>query len=274
MKKKVFSLILFLMLIFSLVIPASASGNFVSDEAGLLSESDISTLNDASASIYDEHGIAVFVATAESLGGRDVVDTADLLLESTGVKEGILLYLSMEERDYAISTMGEETIWYFNDPNLHAMENEFLPYLSDGDYARGFEKFVTLCDDVITYEKENANNNAPYEGDDGYYVSSGPKIFSPIRLIVSFLIGLLGAGIPLSAHKKAIQNVAKKTEASAYVRQGGLPLSESQDIFLYRHVNRIPRNVDTGNRGGGSRPGGTTHFSSSGVSHGGSHGKF
>lgn len=272
---KKFSLRLFCLLILvcvCLALPAAAEGNFVSDEAHLLTESDIASINEAAARVYDEHGIAVFVVTVDSLGGKDLVDTADLMLESTGVQEGLLLFLSMEERDYAISTFGDETIWYFNDYNLQQMESVFIPYLSNGNYAMGFEKFVTLSGDVITYEKEHANDD--YEGSN--YVPTPPKIFSPVRLVVCFAIGLLLAGIPVSGYKRALKSVAKKTNASDYVREGSMQVTTANDIFLYRHVNAIPRAVNNnpGGRTGGSRPGGTTHFSSSGMTHGGSHGKF
>ena len=243
-----------LMLLFS--IAADAAGSFVSDQAALLTEGEITALNERASMVLDRYGIAVMIATVDSLYGKDLVDSADLLLESSGVQNGILLLLAMEDRDYAISTMGSDAIWYFNDDNIRRIEDGFLPYLYDNEYAEGFEAFVTLCGDTIVYENEQ-------------YGPKDPVYFSVPRLIVCLALGLLLAGIPLIRHKNAIRNVAKKTEAADYVRRDSMQITSSSDIFLYRHVNRIKRSDNDSSRGGSS-----THTSSSGVTHGGSHGKF
>ena len=56
-------------------------------------------------------------------------------------RDGILLLISMEERDWRISTCGYG-ITVFTDAGQEYISDKFLPYLSDGDYSEAFTKYA------------------------------------------------------------------------------------------------------------------------------------
>jgi uncharacterized protein len=57
------------------------------------------------------------------------------------------------------------------------------------------------------------------------------------------------------------------------MRKNSMQLTEQQDLYLYANVTKTPRQTDSGRSGHGGGGGGS-HFSSSGISHGGHSGKF
>ena len=73
--------------------------------------------------------------------------------------------------------------------------------------------------------------------------------------------------------KRQMKTVEKEYGAANYAR-GGLNLRASDDRFLYANVSKTRIQRDTEHRSGGGGGGSSVHFSSSGRSHGGSHGKF
>ena len=74
--------------------------------------------------------------------------------------------------------------------------------------------------------------------------------------------------------KRKMKSVEKNYGAGNYAR-GGLQMRRSEDRFLYSNVHRTPIPREEHRTGGGGGGGGSSmHFSSSGHSHGGSHGKF
>ena len=86
------------------------------------------------------------------------------------------------------------------------------------------------------------------------------------------MIGFFSGGIPAGAMKRKMKSVEKEYGAANYAR-GGLNLRVKDDRFLYANVSKTPIPHDSGNRSSGGG-GSSVHFSSSGRSHGGSHGKF
>ena len=71
--------------------------------------------------------------------------------------------------------------------------------------------------------------------------------------------------------KSRLKSVAPQRDATSYVRQGSMKLTNQRDLYLYREVHRTerPKETDSGSSGGSS-----THTSSSGSTHGGGGGSF
>ncbi|MEI3339176.1 MAG: TPM domain-containing protein [Eubacterium sp.] len=59
----------------------------------------------------------------------------------------------MEEREWHISTTGYG-ITALTDAGIEAISEQFLPYLSDGDYEEAFLTFADTCDEFVTQAKE------------------------------------------------------------------------------------------------------------------------
>jgi uncharacterized membrane protein YgcG len=67
--------------------------------------------------------------------------------------DGCLLLVSMEDRDWWISTTGYG-ITALTDAGIEYIGDEFVSYLSDAEYAKGFDMFADLVDKFVTQAKE------------------------------------------------------------------------------------------------------------------------
>ena len=173
------------------------------------------------------------------------------------------MLLSMEDRDWAISTHGF-AITAFTDAGQNYMTDHFLSYISDGEYAQGFQKYAELCDQFLTQAKEGE----PYDTDN---LPKGSVAF--VWLPIDIVIGCIIAFFRAQGKKKRLKTVRKKVSARDYIVQGSLKARTNREILLNRTVSSrdISSSDDSSSGSGG---GSSTHTSSSGETHGGSSGKF
>ncbi|MCM1257700.1 MAG: TPM domain-containing protein [Roseburia sp.] len=238
------------------------------DGADLLSASEEAELSDLLNEISERQQVDIVVVTADSLEGESPRDYADDFYDYNDYgfgeeKDGILFLISMEERDWYISTAGYG-ITAVTDAGLDYMSEEFLPYLSDGEYARAFQIFARQCDDYITQAREGT----PYDIDN---VPDEP--FSPLGTLgIALAAGFVTALIVTGVMRHGLHSVRSQSSADDYVKRDSLRLTKDYELFLYRNVTRRerPKQNTSSGRSGGS----TTHVSSSGRSHGGGGGKF
>ncbi len=261
MKKKLFAL-LFAQLLFLIgIIPIHAQAPRLSDESGLLSSTEQEMLLKKLDNISNTYGVDVAVLTVDALGNKTATEYADDYYDENGFAEdGILLLLSMKERDWAISTKGF-AIGAFTDRGQVVIMNSVLPYFGEDDYYSGFEEFVTQCDDFIEAAK---NGNPRYSGDEG---EKGMGI--PMGILISLIIGAGSAFTFNAVSKSQLKSVHYQAAAGNYVKEGSINLTVKTEQFLYNQV--VTRAKPKDNEGSG---GSSTHVSSSGSRHGGSSGKF
>ena len=268
MKKRICSALLTILLAMLIVLPVSAGEGEhpprLVDGAGLLSASQESELEDKLDEISTRQACDVVIVTVDSLDGKTAMAYADDYYDYNGYgfgseRDGILLLVSMESRDWWISTCGYG-ITAFTDAGMEYIADQFLSDLSDGKYKKAFEKFADLCDDFIT----EANNGEPYD------VGHMPKGKLPLYcIVVDLVIGLFISYCIASNKKSKLRSVVSKYNAADYVRPGSLVLTANWDQMVNRLVTTrvIPRERESS---GGS----STHTSSSGSTHGGTGGKF
>lgn len=241
----------------------------VVDMAELLSDSDKTALLSKLDEISERQKLDIVVLTVNTLDGKTPRDYADDFYDYNGYgfgenKDGILLLVSMEDRDWWISTTGYG-ITALTDAGIEYISKKFLSDLSDGDYAQAFTTYAELCDQFIT----QAKTGEPYD------IGNMPK--EPFNvawnILVAFVIGLVVAFVVTNIMKKQLKTVRLKYEANNYVKSNSMIVTENRDLFLYNQVSRRARPKETDNRSGSSG-GSSTHTSSSGSSHGGGGGKF
>lgn len=252
----------------TLPIPSQRLLPRVVDYAGLMSVSDSDALLRKLDQISEAHQLDVVVVTQYSLGGKTPMEYADDFYDYNGYgfgenRDGILLLLGMEDRDWRITTTGKG-ITVFTDAGQSYISDRFVSYLSDGNYYGGFDKFATLCDEFITHYEETGQ---------AYDTGHMPK--APFGWGMAILgggaIGLIAGFITVSVMKGDLKSVASQAAAGAYTKPGSLNITQRSDLFLYNTVTRTAKPQDTG---GGSSHGSSSHSSSSGSSHGGSGGHF
>ena len=255
MEKKLFGFCLVLVLLLSATLPALAEKQEIPqvyDAADLLSSAEEQALTDK----LDALDIFVAVVTTDRLGGKSPMAYADDFYdENYGAPDGILLLVSIEDNDWWISTCGYG-IHAFTDAGIEYMGGQFVPYLSDGDYAQAFDVYADLCEDFL----RQAETGDPY---DSHNLPKAP--FNVVFCVVIALIaGFVLALIVVSGMKQKLKT-HMQSHAASYVKRGSMQVTVHKDLYLYSTITRRRRE----NQGGSS-----THRSSSGRSHGGGGGKF
>jgi uncharacterized protein len=264
MKKKllVFLFVLLFSCSFFCVSYAESYAPRLVDKANLLTSSEETELLSVLDEISERQQLDIIAVIVNSLEGKSPQTYADDFYDQHNYgfgsqKDGILLLVAMETRDYYISTSGY-AIHAFTDAGIDHIGNTIADDLGDKNYVSALKNYAELCDDYITQAKEGA----PYD------TGNMPKGDYDIMqyLLISLAIGLIVALIVTGVMKSKLKSVRFKSGAADYVKKGSFILTESRDIYLYRNVTRRakPKNES----------GSSTHSSSSGRSHGGGGGKF
>lgn len=253
MKKKItLSLLLALCLVLSLGGVALASSQItmphVTDAVGLLSNEEIMALEQQAGQIEDSYGCAPYILVVEDF--RVYEDTTDIFEAGMNLyerwelghgpeKNGLLLILSMAERDHALVTYGSVTHQAFTDYGQDYLCEQFLDNFRNDDWAGGFQDYL----DTSAWLLEQAKNGTPYD------VNTAPKGFNPLIIVIPLVLALVVCLVLTGQMKTA----KRKTEAGDYMVQGGAKMRVVQDIFTHRTVTR--QVIQSENKGGG---GGTT----------------
>lgn len=254
-KKRILTLVLCFAFVSLFSIASAAVYDRVEDGASLLYDYEINVLENKLAEISDNYGVDVVIVTADSLGGKSAADFADDYYDHNGFgPDGVLLLVAMQEREWFISTAGS-CIVDINDDGISYIEDEFLWYLSDGDYYEAFRTFAGCCDELLRL----AASGQPYEYEDSFPFST--------YAVVSLIVGLISAWIATAVMKGKLKSIRPQDTADNYVRQDSMKLTQQADLYLYSRVTRVAKPKDNSTKSGG-------RISSSGVSHGGRGGKF
>ena len=260
MKKQFgFFLFAFLLILGMTLFVSAASMPRLVDGADLLSDSEEAELLSMLDEISERQMLDVVIVTANTLEGKSPMAYADDFYDDHGYGfgasyDGVLLLISMEDRDWWISTCGYG-ITAFTDYGISCLSDRFLPDLGNGFYADAFETFARGCDEYISL----ARNGTPFD------VGSEP--FDPASsLLIAAVIGLIAAWIVVGSMKAQLKSV-RQQNAGSYLKEGSLQLTDSRELYLYRNVHRTVKQESSS---GGS----STHRSSSGRSHGRGGGKF
>ena len=231
----------------------------------MLSDSEEEELLGELDEISERQEFDVAVVTVNSLEGKTAEAYADDFYDYHGYgfgtdHDGILLLVSMEARDWHITTTGYG-ITAFTDAGIEYISEQFLPYLSDGEYFQAFEMYAGLCDEFVT----EAVNGEAYDSD------SLPKGDFPVLeyLGIALIAGVILSVLIVAGMRSSLKSVRRQNAATNYVRRGSMAVTGQYDRFLYMHTSKKPRPKPSESSSGSS-----THVSSSGTTHGGGGGKF
>ncbi len=270
--KRSISFLLSFFLIFVLAVPAFAAAEgvpHVVDNADLLTAQERKALDRRALSLSKKWEFDFVILTVDSVGSANLIDYADDFFDYNDYGygedfDGILLLLDMNTRDWCISTCGYG-ITAFTDYGQEYLMKRVLPKLGEDDFVGAFDTFLDEGESLL----RQAKNGKPLD------VPNRFGGFPVVSLVVCMVIGFVLAMMPVEDMKKQVKNVSSKKSAFDYVVGNGLELSHQSDRFLYSHVTRRAKPKESSSSSSSSHRGGsTTHRSSSGRTHGGSHGKF
>ena len=274
---KLISFLISVILILSLSVCVFAYNGpaLVYDEAGILSEDELSSLTEFAESVSDEYKCSIVVAAVNNLNGYSNIEKfADDFFDSNNLgygqsDDGIMLIICMSTRDYAVLADGRG-VDLFTDYGRDYIISQFKSKLSSGNYYGAFKTFINESVKLIKYYNSNGcafDNYKPSSSDTN-------RAFSLKGVIIGLLAGIGLGGVPLNRQKKSLQTVLAKANANDYTN-GSLRLSVNNDTFVTKNVTRTPIPRDADYKGhGGSGGGSTVHTASSGHSHSVTSGKF
>ena len=254
-----------LVLLLALAVPAFAADGFadlyyrMNDSAEVLTEDEDNELEASLEELSVRQSFDVVVATIDSLEGEgytSIEEYADDLYDYCQFgygenRDGVLLVVSIGDRKWHISTCGY---------GITAFTDAGIQYL--GDYAAAFRTFIQWTDTYVTAAREGH----PYDVDNMPH-----EPLSIMYLGLALVIGLVTALIVTGGMKSQLKSVAPQQDATSYVRQGSMKLTNQRDLYLYRDVHRTERPKESSSNDSG---GSSTHTSSSGTTHGGGGGSF
>ena len=286
MKKRYFAIFFALMLLAGCFAVSAAATqaqlNYVTDEAGLFTASELSALETRAAEISEKYHFGVYIITLSDYRdyttsssvetcAMELYDDNDLGWDSD--RGGTMLLLSMEERDYNLDFYSSRANRIFTEAGRDQMEDRFLRYFRQDDFYGGFREYLSTCEEYLLAAQnghpvgEGESSNAWGGGSaygDRYYEKEKP---SPALALIPGGLAALLVGIFTSA---PMRSARQKRDANLYV-QGRLNLRRRSDMFLNRTVTRSPRNTDSG---GSHGSGGSHSHSYSSGGHSGRSGKF
>ena len=251
MKKRLFCLLLALLIAAALGVTALASEpqlDCVTDAAGLLTDDEIVKLENKAQAIADEYHVGVYIVTIDDY--RDV--TTEGVYEATytiyhqytmGVgadRNGIMLLLSMDDRDYGMFVYGDAAEYAFDEYGQSMLEDVFLDNFDDDDWYGGFRDYLDECGSYLQ------------QAADGSPVRASPALF----IVIAIAIAVVIAFAVCAAMTGKMKSAKKQKTANAYIA-GGLKLTQSTDFFTHRTQTRrkIERN-DSSSSGSHSESGG------------------
>lgn len=249
---------------------ADGDMEYAVDSAEVLTTDELETLKYKLAQISDENNIDVGIVTVEYLDGKTAQEFANDLFEQNKFgkgenRDGILLLVATEDREWAMSTHGSAKE-AFNQDGLDYLSGEFLPYLSDDDYYSAFENFLNNAQELGAMYVAGNPYRVEYDEEGNYPIEGEPikeeGINNSVWIPLSIVIGCAISFVIMMMYKSQLKSVKSESRADDYLMD--MKLVKSQDIFLYRTVTRTMRakNEDHGNNfnnsGGGGDYGGSS----------------
>lgn len=243
----------------------SGAGQLVNDTAGILTEAQAAELEAKAKAIQSEYDLDVAIVTVPSMAGSsDAREYAKQLYDQYGIgtgadRSGILLMLSMQQRDYALIAHGEGNN-VLTDYGNEKMADSFLDYFHD-DWYGGFDDYLDTANDYCH----------DYYVDGEAYDVSLARSFGKICLALAVVGAPVIGALTVAAMVQSMKTARRQTHAEYYVdhENGGLVLSDQSDDYIYSQTI-ITHRPKMDNDGGGGF-GGTT-IDAGGFS--GSSGKF
>lgn len=268
--------LLLISLIFALAGTFAFADNKVLDFANILSETEKSELEAIASSYELKYSFPFYVATVYDmvdLGYYDIEKFSEYFYAeyNLGTEEdhtGLMLILSMKDRDYDIVAHGDRGHYSFTDYGKDEIAYYFKPAFRENNWFEGFKAYFEAAAKILEYAdsgepvdvySENYESPTDFQGVTLKELLVAETIFFAIAMIIALIVAAVQAA--------KLNNVSLATDADAYIRSEDVKVTSRDSKFLRqtKHVERIESKSSSGGGGG-------TTVSSGGYSH--SSGKF
>ena len=212
--------------------PDSTSMYYIFDISDLLPFDQWEELEQRAGDISRRHGCGVYVVLVddyEDFGSGDVYDVTTQIYHSEqnsfGMgdgRDGIMILLSMAERDYAMFVYGKSAGYAFNEYGQEQLEESFLGDFGNDDWYGGISHYLDSCDEYLA------------KADAGHPVRANPLWGIGLMTFLSCLAALAVCMVL----KRKMNNVRQKVQANEYIAPGGLRLADSYDRYTHTTQTR------------------------------------
>lgn len=226
----------------------SVTMQYVFDESDLLSYKEWEELESRSKTLSQRHHCGIYFALVDDYteyGDGDVFNVTQQIYKNQQLgmgdtRDGIIVLLSMDERDYAMFVYGENAEYAFNAYGRKKLESIILEDFGNNDWYSGISHYLDTCDQYLTQAEE------------------GKPVHSPYWITILAVIGiscLIAGGICFLLIRK-MKTVHQKVEANEYIVEGGLYLTNQYDRYTHTTETRTKiKKENTSENGGSGRSG-------------------
>lgn len=236
---------------------ADAGLSNITDSAGILTDSEKSELESQAESVSDQYDCGIYIVTVDDYTsyGSDAYTAAYTIYHSYDLgigsdRNGVILLLSMNDRQYATFFYGPVAENAFNSYGQEQMEEEFLPAFRENNWAEGFQNFIRVCGRYLGLAAEGHPVRESRLPD--FLICLG--IAAAVSLVVCLIL------------RAQLKSVRPGVEARNYI-VGGLHLTGQRD--MYTHTTRTERKIERERHSGGGG-GSSSHTGGGGSGRSGS----
>ena len=259
---------LFLTLLFFCSLNLYSLQFLVKDDCGLLSNHEIEELQERASQTAQTYNCGIYIYVVKNMD--DFAYDYEVYTDAFGIEafaqyiffnelkgvgssgDGILLVMSMKERDYDIMAHGDFGNYAFTDYGKSKFASSFLDYFGDGEWYRGFSAYLNRVDSFL---------QAAAEGNPVDIGSGRIKEHNlPLSIAAGLIFGMIVALISCLTMKSGMKSVHQARIASNFIADNGVNIAIQKDMFTHNTVVRTP--IQTSSSSGGG-----TSINSSGSSH-------
>lgn len=241
MKKRIIrlSLVLALMLCLSVSVFAESQLWHITDDAGILTESQNIELETYAENISQDYGVGIYVVTVNNY--EDYYDSAyetawqiyhAYELGEGADRNGVILLLSMDNRQFATFFYGPRAEYAFDKHGQEKLEDYFLDHFRADDWTNGIYGFLSGCDEFLSL----AASGTPVRRSPWGTIA----IIALASCVFSLIVCMLLRG--------KMKSVRMARQANAYV-SGELNVTASRD--QYTHTTETRTKIEHESSSGG-----------------------
>jgi len=238
MRKLLITVLLTLSLTAVLAPVASAADiDLVTDITDTLTDSQIEQLNTRAERIAEQYRCDVAIIVIDAMYDDDgAFAWAQYLYEVFNFgygsdRSGVLLFLSLAERDYALIAFGFGNTAFTDYGKDVMLDNHILPLLGNNRYYDAFSVYLDKVEEFLAM----ARDGTPF---DRHTSPEGQRTSFLIKLAIVIVLPLLIAFTICSIWKSKMKTARIATTACNYIPPGGFQLTGYADTFLYQTVSR------------------------------------
>ena len=253
--KKILTFLLLVLSLSLLLAPVALAADLdlVADAVGILTYEEWEVLNKRAEEISEKQQCDVAIVIIDEMSDDDgAYDWAKYVYEEYNFgygssKSGLLFFLSMAERDYALIAYGYGNTAFTDHGKDVLLDDYILPLLGNDNYYQAFGVYLNKADEYLT----KARAGSPFDLDtDPKYQEEKARGNLPIKLAATILVPLLIALLFCQNWKRQMKTAVIAREADNYIPAGGFVLTGQEDQFLYRTETRTKIEKSSSSSGG------------------------